>query len=229
MLRKVLAALAAAGMLAACSSQQGTQQGATSGSQASLRNPIDFPLYPGASLLSSRAFTQAINADTSPGGNSIFSSGNGTYTGNEVIAASDAAFSSLSAWVDHLAANPPPGYTSVESGANPQERVQAARYGLDYGVFTKKDGTRTRGLLVIVMDPRLVNQRFGTILGLISKYRALPDVMRAPIDNEAKARIGMTITQATQPDSPVGAALDALDQFEHKDSRGIVLIDASKR
>jgi len=39
----------------------------------------------------------------------------------------------------------------------------------------------------------------------------------------------MTITEATQPDSPIGAALAALDQFQHKSARGIVMLDAVKR
>jgi hypothetical protein len=64
---------------------------------------------------------------------------------------------------------------------------------------------------------------------MIAKYRALPAIMRAPIDNEARARFGMSITDATQPDSPIGAALAALDQFQHRSSRGIVVIDAVKR
>lgn len=220
--------MAAIAALAACSSGQNAKQGASSAT-AALHNPLDFPLYPDSQLLATRAFTQVINADTSSGGNSIFENGNGTYTGHEVIASSTAAFSDLSAWIDRLNAAPPPGYSALETGANPAERVQAERYGLDYAVFTKKNGGKTQGLLAIVMDPHLVTQRFGVVLGMISKYKALPAIMREPIDNEAKQRIGMTISQATQPDSPVGAALDALDQFEHKDSRGIVLIDATKR
>jgi hypothetical protein len=100
---------------------------------------------------------------------------------------------------------------------------------LDYAAFKKKEGAKTHGVLVIVMDPQRVNERFGKVLGMIAKYRALPEVMRAPIDNAAKARIGMTLTQATQPDSPIGAALGALTTFQHKDARGIVVIDAAKR
>lgn len=225
--RTLLAALAAATLLAACSGQQNARTEASSAPP--LRNTIDFPLYPGASLISTRSFTQVVKADTSAGGNSVFENGNGTYTGTEVIASTNARFSDLSNWVNRLNASPPPSYSAAESGADPQERAQALRIGLDYAVFTKKNGGHTHGLLVLVMDPPLVNQRFGTVLGLISKYRSLPSIMRDPIDNEVKSRIGMTITEATQPDSPVGAALSALDQFEHKDSRGIVLIDASKR
>ena len=223
-----MAALAIALALGACSSQQSAQH-ATSVS-GPLHNPIDFPLYPGSALLSTHSFTQVINADTSSGGSSIFSSGNGTYNGQEVIASSNAAFSDLSTWVDRVNTTPPAGYKAVESGANPNEHVQAQRYGIDYAVFSKKDSdNKTHGLLVIVMDPQVVNLRLGVVLHMIARYRALPDVMRAPIDNEAKARIGMTITEATQPDSPVGAALAALDEFEHKDSRGIVMLDAAKK
>ncbi len=128
-----------------------------------------------------------------------------------------------------MSGSPPAGYTAVETGRNPYEQTQAQRYGLDYASFKQKQGTQTHGVLVIVMDPQRVNQRFGRILGMIAKYRALPEMMRAPIDNEAKARIGMSITEAMQPDSPIGAALAALDQFQHKNARGIVVIDAVKR
>jgi hypothetical protein len=64
---------------------------------------------------------------------------------------------------------------------------------------------------------------------MIDKYKALPAVLRGPIDNEAKARFGITISQATQPESPIGAALAALTDLEHKNSRGIVLVDAQKQ
>ena len=228
--RTLAAVAAAAALLAACSGgQQNANASGSTTSAAALRNPLDFPLYPGSSLLSTHSFTQVVKADTSAGGNSVFQNGNGTYTGNEVIASTTAPFSDLSAWLDKMNASPPQGYSAVENGGDPQERVQARRYGLDYALFTNKENGHIRGLLVLAMDPPLVNQRFGVVLGLISKYRSLPGVMRDPIDNEVKSRIGMTISEATQPDSPVGAALSALDQFEHKDSRGLVLIDASKR
>jgi hypothetical protein len=79
------------------------------------------------------------------------------------------------------------------------------------------------------MDPARVNARFGSILGMIDKYKALPAVLRGPIDNEAKARFGMTVTEATQPDSPIGAALAALGELEHRNTRGIVVLDAQKQ
>lgn len=225
---KNAAALAGAVALAAgCSSQQTARPAATP--SAALSNPLGFPLYPNANIVSTRTFTQKINAPAAQSGTSVFNAGNGTYTGHEVIAASQAPFSDLSTWVERVNASPPPGYLAVETGNNPSERDQAERYGIDYATFRRKTGGETRGVLVIVMDPQRVNQKFGAVLGMISKYRALPEVMRAPIDNEAKSRIGMTISEATAPESPVGAALSALDQLQNKNARGIVVIDAAKR
>lgn len=220
----VCVALAAA-VLAGCGS------GGSSGRSTpvpALHNPVDFPLYSGANVVSSHSFTQIVRAD-SASGNSVFAQGNGTYTGHEVIASSAASFNALADWLDRVNAAPPPGYSAVEPETNAEEQTQAERYGISYATFKKKSGAATRGLLVIVLDPQRVNQRFGTILGMIDKYKALPAVLRGPIDNEAKARFGITISQATQPESPIGAALAALTDLEHKNSRGIVLVDAQKQ
>lgn len=220
----MIAVCLAAAVLAACGGG-GTSQRPTPA--PALRSPLDFPLYPNSSLISSKSFTQVVHADTSSG-DSVFAEGNGKYTGHEVIASSDAAFDSLSAWVERLNSAPPAGYAAVEDQSNPQQRADVERYGLDYALFKRKNGSTTRGVLVIVMDPQRVNKRFGTILGMIDKYKSLPAMFRGPIDNEAKARFGMTITQATQPDSPIGAAISALGDLEHKNARGIVVLDAQK-
>lgn len=224
MTKRFIAACLAAGVLAACGGGGGSQRATPA---PALHNPLDFPLYPASALVSTKSFTQVVHADTSSG-DSVFAEGNGKYTGHEVIASSTASFDALSAWVDRLNSAPPSGYTAVEDQTNPDEQAQAERYGLDYAVFKRKSGKSTHGVLVIVMDPQRVNKRFGTILGMIDKYKALPAMLRAPIDNEAKARFGMTITQAAQPDSPIGAALAALGELEHKNARGIVVLDAQK-
>jgi hypothetical protein len=226
-MKKALVALCAAGIIAGCSSS-----GGGSATQATpppaLGNPTGFPLYSNAKIISAKSFTQIVHADTtSP--NSVFAQGNGTYGGHEVIASSAASFSALSGWLDGVNSAPPAGYTAMETQSNPGEQAQAQRYGLDYAVFKRKAGNATHGVLVIVMDPQRVNERFGTILGMIDKYKALPAVLRGPIDDEAKARFGMTITEATQPDSPIGAALSALGELEHRQSRGIVVVDAQKQ
>jgi hypothetical protein len=171
-----------------------------------LHNPLDFPLYANAALISVKSFRK----------------------GHEVIAESPASFDDLSAWVDRLNAAPPPGYAAVEDQSNADEQAQAQEYGLDYALFKRKAAKSTRGVLVVVMDPVRVHKRFGAILGMIDRYRALPALFRAPLDSAAKARYGMTITQATQPDNPVGAALAALDELQHTNARGILVLDAQK-
>jgi hypothetical protein len=216
----------AAGVLAACSGGGGTASHGTA--PAALRNPLNFPLYPGATLIATKSFTQVVHADTTSG-TSVFAQGNGTYTGHEVIASSTASFAQLATWLDRVNNAPPPGYTAEEAQTNAYEQDQAQRYGLSYAAFKRKNGTHTNGVLVIVMDPQRVNRRFNAILGMIEKYKALPAVLRGPLDNVAKERFGMTITQATQPDSPIGAALAALGDLEHKNARGIVVLDAQKQ
>jgi len=226
-MKKALVALCAAAALAGCSGGGGGSS--TQGTPApALGNPTGFPLYSNSKVISAKSFTQIVHADTTSA-NSVFAQGNGTYTGHEVIASSAASFSTLSGWLDGVNGAPPAGYTAEEPQSNPGEQTQAQRYGLDYAVFKRKVGSATRGVLVIVMDPQRVNQRFGTILGMIDKYKALPSVLRGPLDDEAKARFGMTITDATQPDSPIGAALSALGELEHRQTRGIVVLDAQKQ
>lgn len=217
-----VAACMAVSMLAACGG--GTVRRAAP--TPALHNPLRFPLYPGASLVSVRAFRQVVHADSSSG--SAFAEGNGTYAGHEVIAATAASFGTLQSWLDRLDASAPAGYVAQENQSNPDQQMQSRRFGLDYAAFTRKSGKNTHGVLVIVMDPQRVNRRFGTILGMIAKYKALPFFLRAPVDHAAQARFGMTITQATQPDSPIGAALSALNELQHRSDRGIVVVDAHK-
>ena len=176
--------------LCACTGGGGQSSSQTNGTASAppLKNTTTFPLYGGAKVVGSRTFTQTVQLS---GNSSVFSSGSGTYTGSQVIASSAASFGALSSWIAQLTQNPPSGYRSVERGANnPNERAQAENVGIDYGTFTHDVSGKTHGVLVIVMDPQRVNRRFGAVLGLISKYRSLPAMMRGPIDDEAKSRIG---------------------------------------
>ena len=224
-----VAALAALALLTACSG--GGQQSSEPSPRgtAALTNSTGFPLYPNATIVSTRSFTQNVNAHGAQNGATVFDAGNGTYTGHEVIAATQGTFGDLSAWVSKVEGAPPSGYTAAETGNNPDEHSQAQRYGIDYAAFSRKADDGRHGVLVIVMDPQRVNARFGAVLGMISKYRSLPAMMRQPVDDEAKSRIGMTISEATAPESPIGAALAALSALQSKNARGIVVIDATKR
>ncbi len=54
-------------------------------------------------------------------------------------------------------------------------------------------------------------------------------MLRDPIDAQAKKQTGFTVSEATNPDTPVGAAVDSLDQLRDFGGNGIVLIDAVKQ
>jgi hypothetical protein len=132
--------------------------------------------------------------------------------GHETIAASSANFDVLAGWIAHLDGAPPPGYAAVQNGATD---------GVDYAVFRRGK----HRVLVLVFDPQRVEQRFGLVLGMVGRFASLPAFLRAPIDAQAKQRYGITLTQATRPDNPVGAALGALSTLRASGLRGIVLLD----
>lgn len=218
--------LAASLLAAGCSSHSGTTQATKAPTVAPAANPVRFPLFSGASIVSEHAFRQLVHVLPSPPADSVFASGSGTYTGHEVIASSTASFARLETWLSQLQAKPPHGYSSADT-ADSARQSDVERYGIAYAAF-RRAGTR-QGVLVVAMDPLQVEKRFGTVLGMIAKYQQLPGVMRAPVDAAIKARTGLSVTQALQPDSPIGAALAALDQFQEKSQRGIVVIDAAKK
>jgi hypothetical protein len=65
-------------------------------------------------------------------------------------------------------------------------------------------------------------------LSLIDKYSLLPQSFRDPIDQQAKARTGFTVSQALDPSQPIGAALAAARALRDSGQRGVVLVDGAK-
>jgi hypothetical protein len=210
MRRIFLYALPAALALAACSGGQAPAPTPTP--SPVLRNPLNVALYPQAEVISVRSFRQVVTGEQTRG--TVFADGAGTYDGQEVVAASDAPFSKLAAWVHHFGSSGP-GDTH--------------QYGFDYAAFERGAGKGRHGTLVVVLDPQIVDRQFGSVLDIIAKYRSMPAFMRAPIDQEVKRRIGITLSDAMQPASPIGATLAALGDFEQRNSRGIVIVDAVRR
>ena len=134
--------------------------------------------------------------------------------GYEVLAGSDASFGTLAAWAQHFGAH---------------GTAQTREYGFEYGAFTRGSGKNKRDVLVVVMDPKIVDRQLGFVLGSIENYRSLPGFMRGPIDAQVKQRIGITLSQAMDPTQPIGATLGALSEFDKRNSRGIVILDTVRR
>jgi hypothetical protein len=228
-------ALIAVVLLAACShATQSTSQSASETSGGSpapaASNTTDFPLYDGSSVISARAFTQTISNSTASAGKGVFSQGAGTYSGHEVIAHTTASIDQLRSWLDGLEKTPPSGYEPAATGsgvADARNRAQAA--GIDFDAFQKTVGGKRHALVVLAIDPEMLQKKAGPMLGFINRYRMLPQSLRDPIDAQAKSRTGFTITEALSPDTPLGAALGALDVLKTSGDRGLVLIDATKQ
>jgi hypothetical protein len=100
---------------------------------------------------------------------------------------------------------------------------------VDFIAFEGAESGKRHGVVVMVVDPQTLDEKAGPMLGLIGRFKRMPSVLRDPIDAQAKKQTGFSITEATNPDTPVGAAVAALDELRDFGGRGIVLIDAVKQ
>ena len=220
-----LAALALA-VLAACS---GGSQGSAGKPSPAATNPLDFPLFSGASVLSTHAWKQTITAKPGNGDSALLTQGAGTYDGRDVVAGTLAVMPALQTWLGDLTAHPPAGYQPVVAGNNVEAlRSHTRELGVDFAVFQGTDANKTHGLVVLAVDPQLLDSKAGPMLGMVSKFRAMPKMFRDSLDAQAKKEIGYSLTELTNPDTPIGAAISSLDELRTFGGRGIVLVDASK-
>lgn len=185
-------------------------------------NPAGFPLYPGSTVLSVRAWNHALSpSERSTLG--IFDTNENAYAGHDVVTATQASFDELVAWLQALDAHPPQGYrVGVWGNGLDDARAQARAAGVDFAAFDRG----AHDVLVIVVDPVLLQRKAGFMLSAISRFRYLPAFVRAPIDAQARAQTGFTVSEAVDPTTPIGAAVDALGRLNDARSRGIIFIDA---
>jgi len=221
-----IAALAAVCLLAGCSNA--SHGGAGSPSPAPT-NPIAFPLFAGASVLSERAWHTTITARPGLADSAVFAQGAGTYDGHDVVAGTQAMMPALEGWLGDLSANPPAGYAvAIRGNGVDAVRAHTRDLGVDFVAFEGSDNGRRHGIVVMAVDPQTLDDKAGPMLGLIGKFKLMPRTLRDPIDAQAKRQMGFSISEATNPDTPLGAAVAALGQLRDFGGRGIVLIDAVK-
>ena len=157
------------------------------------------------------------------------SAGSTAVSGREVIAESGATLGTLESWLHDVSANPPQGYSVAASGSSVDAAHRHAQaMGLQFQVFSHQDNGKNRELIVVVLDPSTFEEKAGPVLSLIDKYDMLPKSLRDPIDAQAKARTGFTVSQALDPAQPIGAALAAARTLRDSGQRGVVLVDAVK-
>ena len=224
--RSYLAALAAV-VLAACSS---ASHGSAGGPSAATTDPIAFPLFDGAEVLSTHGWHTTVSKQPGLADSAVLSQGAGTYDGHDVVAGTQAMMPALESWLGSLSANPPSGYRLAVTGNGVDAvRTHTRVLGIDFVAFEGTDPGKRHGVVVMVVDPQTLDEKAGPMLGLIGRFKHVPSMLRDPIDAQAKKQTGFSITEATNPDTPLGAAVAALDKLRDFGGRGIVLIDAVKQ
>jgi hypothetical protein len=215
-MNRALSAFALVLLVTGCSQSGQSASSASSSPPAAAINPIDFPLYSGSTVLTSRDWRGT--------------AGSTAVSGREVIAESSATLETLEGWLHGVSANPPQGYEVAASGSSVETAHRHAQaLGLQFQVFSHQENGKTRELVVVVLDPTTFEEKAGPVLSLIDKYSMLPQSLRDPIDAQAKARTGFTLSQALDPSQPIGAALAAARALRDSGQRGVVLVDAVKK
>lgn len=220
-MKRTLAAIALLALASGCSqsAQQSSQSAATTASSGApapaATNPVDFPLYQQSTVIGSHAFKQT--------------SGNATLSGTEVIAENAATIAQLTDWIKTISATPPSGYTVMPSNSGyDTARAKAQSYGMDFAVFTHEVNGQRRHLVVLAVDPKTFDAKAGMVLSAIGKFKMLPQPMRDTIDSQVKSRTGYSVSDALNPDTPIGGAVQAVNTLNDSGQRGIVLIDGAK-
>ena len=235
MKRWTFAALAALLAVTACSGNKSAGASGDAAAQggspaAAPTNSSDFPLYQGATVISSKDFSQKVDASSVKMAGGALSQGSGTYAGHEVVAETNASLDDLAKWLTAAQTTPPQGFTIPAGGAQvASAREQAKKYGIDFVPFVKDENGKKHGYIVIAMDPATLNTKLGATIVMIEKFRSLPDALKGPIDTQLKQRIGISGSEALDPASPLGAALTAYDEVKSTNSRAIVVVDAAKQ
>jgi len=216
--------------LTACSHGSTASPGPSAASSATpAANPVDFPLYHASAVIATRDWHATVDTATARNERSVYGQGAGAYVGHEVIAQTSATLPQLEAWLDAFDRTPPLGYrVAVKGSALDEARLRAQSIGLAFGSFEKPIDGKRHTVVVIAIDPAQLDAKAGSFISLIGDYKMLPSAFRGPIDAQAKARTGFTVSEALDPNTPLGAALGALSKLRASGDRGIVLLDASK-
>ncbi len=216
-----------AAVLAACSN---SGSHGSAGSPSGATDPIAFPLFAGSSVLSSHSWHRTIVAQPGAADRAVFAQGAGTYDGHDVVAGTQAMMPALEAWLGDLTAQPPADYTIAITGNGIDAvRTHTRALGFDFEAFTNTENGKRHGVVVMAVDPEMLDQKAGPMLGLIGRFKYVPKTLRDPLDLQVKRATGFSLTDATNPDTPIGAAVAALDQLRDFGGRGIVVIDAVKQ
>lgn len=136
----------------------------------------------------------------------------------------------LEAWLGDMTAHPPAGYSvAIRGNGVDAVRAHTRDLGVDFVAFEGTENGKRHGVVVMAVDPQILDEKAGPMLGVIGKFKYMPRTLRDPLDAQARKQIGFSLSDAANPDTPIGAAVAALDRLRDFGGRGIVLIDAVKQ
>ncbi len=217
-MKNVLPAVVLLAAVTACSQSSQSRSSSESSTAQSpspaATNPTGFPLYAESTVLASKAWSE--------------NSGSQHYSGLEVVAETAASMNQLNTWLTSLSANPPTGYSVAASGSGVTEAHTRARaMGVDFQVFEHFVNGKRHALIVAAIDPSTFDEKAGPVLSALNQYKKLPQAFRDPIDAQVRSRTGFTMSDALAPNTPIGAAVAAVDELRSSGQRGVVLVDGS--
>ncbi len=224
----LLAAVVAGALLCGCGHQHdaGSDRPAQRHT-AVLTNPSKFPMYPSSTIVTvvpvdSKQILAAMRA------NDPHADLPHNYRGHEVIAETSASMAQLKTWLRALKSAPPQGLRDTTGSSSSRSKDDSGmNVNSDSGAkFDSPAGDRT--VFVFTADPRKIRQQMGPAFALFDSYGAVPGVLRAPIDDQARKQFGYSVTEMLDANSPVGAAIATLKRLQDKDRRAILIIDESK-
>jgi hypothetical protein len=217
--------LAAAGIacLALCGC---AKQNAEESRPPAQTNPSDFPLYPGSTLVDVAPVDYgAIFAMIRKNDPSAKLGTN--YRGHEVIVSTSATIPQLRTWVAHLRTAPPLGFhfTRTTAGFSIGSGSNSKNAEVD-GLFETANAERV--VFVIALDPERIRAQLGPALDMVESYKALPPMLRAPIDDQMKRELGYSASEMLDPRSPIGILFATLKTMSTTNRRALVLVDETK-
>ena len=135
----------------------------------------------------------------------------------------------LETWLGDLTASPPtviPWRCAVIPS-----RTCARTRAISASIFRRSIMSRTKkhGVVAIIVDPQMLDEKAGPMLGLIGRIKNMPPMLRDPLDAQVRSQTGFSLTEAANPDTPIGAVIGSVAQLRDFGGRGIVLVDAVKQ
>ncbi|HVA28568.1 MAG TPA: hypothetical protein VNF68_10330 [Candidatus Baltobacteraceae bacterium] len=221
-MNRTLATLALLALVTGCaqsgqSNAQSSAQSPASGASAAPvpTNPTDFPLYQNSAVIAARDFSEKADAQT--------------VSGTEVIAENPATLAQLGEWIKGLSSAPPAGYAVAVEGSGVEiGRTKARALGVEFQAFTHVVGGKKHATIVLAVDPKTFDAKAGFVLSSIGKFKMLPQSFKDAIDAQAKNRTGFTVSEMLDRNTPMGAALAAVQTLNDAGDRGVVVIDGTK-